>query len=160
MRRRLDVAQQPVLARLDERDRHALAAGPTGPPDPMDVGVGVRRHVEVDDVRDVLDVEAAGRDVGRDEDVERAVAEAAHHPVAAFLGQPAVERAGVVAAGAQRLGEVVDLAARPGEDEGRGRVLDVEDPAQRGELVGAPDDVGDLADARHAVAGRPARRGP
>ena len=111
-------------------------------------GVGVRRHVEVDDVRDVLDVEAAGGDVGRDEDVERAVAEATHHPVAAFLGQPAVEGAGVVAAGAQRLGEVVDLAAGPGEDEGRGRVLDVEDPAQRRQLVVAPDDVGDLADAR------------
>ena len=153
VRRRLDVAQQPVLARLDQRDRHALAAGAPGPADAMDVGVGVRRDVVVDDVRDVLDVEAARRDVGRDQHIERAVAEAAHDPVAVLLGQAAVERAGVVAAAAERLGQVVDLAAGPGEDERRGRVLDVEDAAQRRQLVVAPDDVGDLADPGGAVAG-------
>ena len=146
VRRRLDVAQHAVLARLDERDRHALAAGAPGPPDAMDVGVGVGRDVVVDDVRDVLDVEAAGGDVRRDQHVQRAVAEAAHHPVAALLGQAAVEGAGVMAAGAERLGQVVDLAAGPGEDQRRGRVLDVEDAAQRRQLVVAPDDVGDLAD--------------
>ena len=125
----------------------ALAPGAPGPPDPVDVRVRVGRDVVVDDVRDVLDVEAARGDVGRDQHVQRAVAEAAHDPVATLLGQAAVERAGVVAAGAQRLGEIVDLAAGPGEDERRGRVLHVEDPAQRGQLVGPPDDVGDLADA-------------
>ena len=52
------------------------------------------------------------------------------HPVALLLGQPAVERAGVVAARAEGLGQLVDLAARPGEDERRRRVLDVEDAAQ------------------------------
>ena len=90
----------------------------------------------------------AGGHVGGDQDVERSVAEAAHDPVAALLRQPAVERAGIVAAGAQRLGEIVDLAARPPEDQRRGRVLDIEDAAQRGELVGAAHDVGDLADER------------
>ena len=153
VRRRLDVAQHPVLARLDQGDRHALAAGTPGPPDAMDVGVGVRRDVVVDDVRDVLDVETARGDVGRDQDVERAVAEAAHHPVAALLGQAAVEGAGVVAARAEGLGQVVDLAAGPREDQRRGRVLDVEDAAQGGQLVVPPDDVGDLADPRGAVAG-------
>ena len=66
--------------------------------------------------------------------------------------EPAVERAGVVAARAQRLGEVVDLAACPREHERRRRVLHVEDPAQRRQLVGAPDDVRDLPDACRAVA--------
>ena len=63
-----------------------------------------------------------------------------------------MQGAGVVAPGAQRLGEVVDLAARSGEDERGGRVLDVEDPAQGGQLVGAPDHVGDLADERRPAA--------
>ena len=71
VRRGLDVPEHPVLARLHERDRDALATGPSCPPDPMDVRVGVGRHVEVHDVRDVLDVESARGDVGRDEDVER-----------------------------------------------------------------------------------------
>ena len=101
----------------------------------------------------MLDVEAAGGDVGGDEDIEGAVAEPAHDPVALLLGEAAVQGAGVVATAAQRLRQVVDLAPGPGEDQRRGGVLDVEDPAQRRELVGAPDDVGDLADQRDAVAG-------
>ncbi len=60
-----------------------------------------------------------------------------------------------MAAGAQRLCEVVDLAARPAEHERRGRILDIEDPAKCGKLVGPPDDVGDLTDERPAVARRP-----
>ena len=86
--RPLDVLEQTVFARLDERDRRALAAGATGPADPVDIRVGVGRHVEVDDVRDVLDVEAAGRDVRGDEDVQVAVAEAAHDAVALCLAMP------------------------------------------------------------------------
>ena len=149
----LDVPELAVLARLDERDGRAFAAGSTGPPDPMDVLVRVGRDVVVDDVRDVVDVQAASRHVRRHEDVQRSVAEAAHHPVPTLLGQAAVERAGVVATGTQRLGEIVDLAAGPREHQRRGRVLDVEDPAQRRQLVVATDDVGDLADARRLAGG-------
>ena len=155
----LDVAELAVFARLDERDGGAFAAGSPGPADAMDVLIGVRRDVVVDDVRDVVDVQPASRDVGRDEDVQGAVAEAAHHPVAALLGEAAVERAGVVTSGAQRLREIVDFAAGPSEDERRGRVLHVQDPAQGGQLVVAPDDVRDLADAGRAVARRPPRHG-
>ena len=69
------------------------STGPSGPPDPVDVGVRVGRDVEVDDVRDMLDVEPAGGHVRRHEYVQRPIAEAAHDPVAGFLGEPAVERA-------------------------------------------------------------------
>ena len=93
---------------------------------------GRRRDVVVDDVADVLDVEAARGDVGRDEHVEGAVAEAGHDPVALLLRQAAVERGGVPAAARQRLGEVVHLAPGPGEHERRGAVLEVQDPAERG----------------------------
>ena len=37
-----------------------------------DVRLGDDRHVEVHDVREVLDVEPAGGDVGRDDQVDRA----------------------------------------------------------------------------------------
>ena len=121
---------------------------------------GFGRHVVVHDVRDAFDVESAGGHVGGHQDVERSVAEAVHHPVAAFLRQPAVQGARIVATGAQRLGQVVDLTARPPEDEGRGRVFDIEDAAQRGELVGPAHDVGDLPDERTAVARRASRHGP
>ena len=103
----------------------------------------------------MLDVEAAGGDVGGDEDVEGAVAEAGHDPVALLLREAPVERRGVAAAAAERDGEVVHLPAGPREDQRRDAVLDVEDPAQRGELVRAPDDVGDLADPRRRRPRRP-----
>src|SRR3954470_15219885 len=57
------------IARLivrDERDADARAAGACGSPDAVDVGLTVVRHVEVDHVRDVVDIEAAGSDVGGD----------------------------------------------------------------------------------------------
>ena len=143
-----------MLARLDQRDRHALASRPPRAPDAMHIGIGVGRHVVVHDVADVLDVEAARGDVRRDEHVQRAVAEAAHDPVAGLLGEAAMQRAGVVATAAERLGQVVHLAACPGEDERGRRILDVEDAAQRGQLVDPPHDVRGLAHAGDAVAGR------
>ena len=51
----------------DEADPCAAAAGPAGATDPVHVGVAVPGSVEVDDVGDAVDVDAAGRDVGRDQ---------------------------------------------------------------------------------------------
>ena len=96
---------------------------------------------------DVADVEASRRDVGGHQDVQGAVAEAAHDPVALLLRQAAVERGRVPSAAGERLGEVVHLAPGPGEDERRRAVLEVQDPAQRRQLVRAPDDVRDLPNA-------------
>ncbi len=45
-----------------------VAPGATRPADPVDVVLGVPRQLEVHHVGQVVDVQAAGRDVGRDED--------------------------------------------------------------------------------------------
>ena len=58
--------------------------------------------------RDVRDVETAGGDVGGDQDVGLAGAEAAHDAVALGLGEVAVERLDRVAARHQRLAQLVD----------------------------------------------------
>ena len=62
-------AQQPVFARLGQRDGDAVAASAAGAADAVHVGLGRRGHVVVDDVREVLDVEAAGGDVGGDQHI-------------------------------------------------------------------------------------------
>ena len=56
------------------------------------VGVGVRGvgEVEVDDVADLRDVDAAGGDVRRDEDVIAPVAEALHRPLPLGLAHVAL----------------------------------------------------------------------
>ena len=108
----------------------------------------------------MLDVEAAGGDIRGDEHVQGAFAEAAHDPVARLLGEATVERPGVVTAAAERLRQVVHLAARPREHERRRRVLDIEDAAQGRQLVDPAHDVGRLADASDGVGGAPSRHGP
>ena len=62
-----ELADVRLLLGQDEGDAGAAAAGAAGAADAMDVVVVAVRRVEVDHVRDVVDVEAAGGDVGRDE---------------------------------------------------------------------------------------------
>ncbi len=149
--RPLDVREQPMLPRLDHRDRCAGAAGAARSTDPVDVRVWVRRHVVVDDVRNVRDVQPAGRDIRGHEHVQVAGAEPAHDSIALLLGQPAVERGRIVAAPAEALGEIVDLAPGSSEDQGGRRVLEVQDPDERGQLVRPADHVRDLPNERLAI---------
>ncbi len=65
-----DVGEQPHLVDADQRDGVAVDAGAPGPADPVDVVLGDHRQLEVDDVRERIDVEAARGDLGRDEDRE------------------------------------------------------------------------------------------
>ena len=51
-----DSLQHAPLARRDEQDCVALAAGPTGATDAMHVSLGIVRNVVVDHVRDSVDV--------------------------------------------------------------------------------------------------------
>src|SRR2546425_6999761 len=68
-----------------------LFRSPRGSPDTMDVVVGHVRDVEVDDVAQRLDVDAARRDVGRHEDAEPAGLEAGQRSGAPPLGAASVE---------------------------------------------------------------------
>ena len=63
----LDVVEQAALAGLGQGDGHALAPGAADAADAVHVALRRGRHVEVDDVGQLVDVEAAGGDVGGDE---------------------------------------------------------------------------------------------
>ena len=142
-----------MFARLHQRDRHTLPSGPPGAADSVDVLIGIRGHVVVHDMAHVIDVQAARRHVRGHEDVERSVAEAAHHPIPRVLCQPAVEGSCVVAPPAEGQRQIVYLAAGPREHQGRRRVLNVQDPAQCSKLVWTAHDIGCLAHARDSVPG-------
>ena len=83
----------------------AVPVLPARPVRPIAVQVGllVLGALVVDDVRDVLDVDAAGGDVGGDEDVDLAVAERAQRLLAGALAEVAVDGG----RGEAALGEVV-----------------------------------------------------
>ena len=96
--RLLDIeAPAAALARIDQRDGHALAADATRAADAVDVDLGRRRDVVVDHVRHVIDVEAARRDVGRDQHVGLLLPEQLHDAIALLLLHAAVQRLGAVA---------------------------------------------------------------
>src|SRR5512143_1461761 len=63
----LDVAQIRPLVVGAKRDRDAFGAGPRGAADPVHVALRDVRQVEVDDVADAFDVDAAGGNVGCDQ---------------------------------------------------------------------------------------------
>ena len=90
----LDVAQERQLVVRAERDRDAVGAGARGAADAVHVAFRDVRQVEVDDVADAVDVDAAGGDVGRDQGLDAAVAEVVEHALALVLRLVAVDRFG------------------------------------------------------------------
>ena len=62
-----DMAHLGLLLGKDERDAGAVPSGASRAPHPVRVAGVVGRRIEVDHVRDVVEVEAAGRDIGRNE---------------------------------------------------------------------------------------------
>ncbi len=103
----LDRAQQRAILGAHQRERLAGGARPAGAADAVHVILGDVRQVEVHDVRQVLDVEAARRDVGRDQHLHLALLEVLERADARVLALVAVDRVGVdavLAAAARRGG--------------------------------------------------------
>ena len=134
-RRLLDRPQQVALARGDEGDRVAAAPGTAGAAGAVHVGLGVGRDVVVDDVADPVDVEAAGRHVGRDQDVELAVAKLADGPLALGLHDVAVDGGRREPPGAQLLGQRLGLVLGADEDDHPLEVLHLEDAREGVDLL-------------------------
>ncbi len=86
-----NVAQILILTRLTHRDRNTGFAGPCRPTDPVDIGFRQIRQVVIDDMGDIVDVNAACRDVGRDEDLHGAGLEPVQRLDALGLGLVAVD---------------------------------------------------------------------
>ena len=64
-----DVAQIPhILAAGDQRDRNALGAGARGATDAVDISFGDVGKIEIHHMADAVDIDAAGGDVGGDQD--------------------------------------------------------------------------------------------
>ena len=87
----LDAVDEHLLLLRVDGDADAVLACARRAACPVDVGVAVFGHAELDDEVDLGDVEATGCDVGRDEALELAVAEALEGDLALFLDDVSVE---------------------------------------------------------------------
>ena len=76
------------------------------------------------------DVDAAGGDVGGDQDVDLALAELGQRLLARDLGHVAVQRAGGEAALGEVVGDPLRLALGAGEDDDLAGVLGLQDAAR------------------------------
>ena len=83
----------------------------------MDVGLGIDRHVVVDHVGDVVDVDPPGGDVGGDEDRGPTVTKGLHRLGAGVLGLVPMDRIGTDRGPQKRLGKPLGTVLGPGEDE-------------------------------------------
>jgi len=124
---RSEAVRQPELAGYltdiatlsggDQRDPDPVASGAAGPADAVDVGVPVGGRIEVDHVRDPLDVEPARCDIGRDEDIYGARFEPSERDLTLALGPVAMHRHGVHTMAPQTLYESVCPVLGPHEHE-------------------------------------------
>ena len=68
----LDIAQERRFLVIAERDRHAVGAGARGAADAVHVRSRDVRQIVIDHMADAVDVDAAGGDVGGDQDAQLA----------------------------------------------------------------------------------------
>ena len=90
----LDVAQACRLFAVAQRNRDACCPGPRGAADAMHVGFRHVRQIEIHDVADAVDVDAARSNVGGDQRKHLALAKCGKHPFALVLRLVAMDRVG------------------------------------------------------------------
>jgi len=112
-----DFVQIVGFLRGGEGGGHAAGGGASGAADAVDEVFGFFGHVVVDDVGDVGDIDAAGGDVGGDEDAVVSLSEAAQGGVALGLGAVAVDLDGVVSGALEAAGDAVGSMLGANEDE-------------------------------------------
>ena len=136
----LDVAHHPVetpqLGARNEGDGRALAPGAARTADAVDIALRILRQRVVDDVRKVRHVDAARRNVGGHQDVDRPVAELAQDLFALGLRHVAVQPLGSVAVRCEARRHLVRADLRAAEDDAVKIRFDVDDARQGVELVG------------------------
>ena len=85
-----DVAQLSAFAWIAQRNRNTAFTLAGGAADAVDVGFSVKRHLEVDDVGDVGNVDTARCDIGCDQHANVAGREVAERALASSLRLVAV----------------------------------------------------------------------
>src|SRR5690606_19151673 len=111
----LDAFQQLLFIRGNQRNGFAATAGATGTADPVNVIFLDIGQLEVDHVRQLVDVQAAGGDIGCDEDAYLVCLEVGQGLGAGVLALVAVDRGSWQTVLVEVLGEAVGAVLGAGE---------------------------------------------
>ena len=112
LERALDILQAVAVALADEGYGTALPSGARRASDAVHIVLGIVRRIVVDDHGDVVDVDAAGHDVGGHQKVNLLRPEELHHLVAFGLLQVGVHGPCVVTLPLEHDGQFLDLLLR------------------------------------------------
>ena len=129
---------------VDQCHGHTGLAGPAGPADAVHVGLLVFGDLIVDDVGDVVDVDAAGGDVGGDQHVDLTGAEGFERLLPGDLAEVAVDGADFEAAFGEFVGHLLGGALGAGEDHRRAAALGLQNTTDHLHLVQGVGAVGEL----------------
>ena len=130
----LDVLEQLHLVAGDEADGRAVGTRAGRPADAVDIGFRYEGQFEVHHVRDAVHIDAAGGDVGGDQDAQLAGLEGGQGALTLGLGLVAVDGTGLDAAGFQIGRDLVGTVLGLGEDQAAGEVVVGEHLGQQGAL--------------------------
>src|SRR5690606_40806249 len=147
----LDDLKHAALARGDQQQRAAFAAGTAGAADTVHVGFRIVGHVHVQHVGDARHVDAARRHVGGDDDIQGAVLQRLDDLLALRLGDVAVQGGGLVALGFQRGGQVQGGLLGAHEADQGVEVFHFQQAADRGDLLVGVDHHVDLRSEERRV---------
>ena len=141
-----DGADFGLLTDMYNADARTAFAGAAGASGTVDVAFDVVRETVVDDVCQVVDIEASGGNVGGDEELRTVLAELLHGQVALGLCQVAVEGLGVVAVADEVVGDFLGLHAGAAEDDGIDAGIVVDNALEGGIFVLGLDEIIDVVD--------------
>ncbi len=82
----LDISEVLFLFSITEGDSDTTSTCPACASDAVDIGLGDIRELEIDDMRELIDIDPTCRDIGRDEDTDFFVLESCECCLAIILG--------------------------------------------------------------------------
>ena len=132
----LQPAEEAALPRGEEEDGVAVAAGPAGAADAVDVGLAVEGDVVVDHQADAFHIEAPGGHVGGHQYIHPAIAQALDRALPQVLRHIAIEHRHLIAVLFERFGHREGDRFGAGEDDRAFTALGFEHPFQGFDLLG------------------------
>src|SRR5699024_1796527 len=130
-----DIFEQAVLRAGHQRYRQSLAASPAGAADAMDIVFGHVGNVVVDHVRELVDVQAAGSNIGSHQHADPVFLELAQCAGARSLALVAVNGSRRQAVGFKLAGQAVGAVLCAGKDQHLLPVVRPDQPRQHFALV-------------------------
>ena len=100
-----------------KRNRLPCLARPRGAADAMNIGLGDLRQFKIDDMADAVDIDAAGRDIGRNERPRLSAPEGSQRALALALALVAMNGGSVDARLVEGAGDPVGAVLGAGEDD-------------------------------------------